>query len=393
VLEELRLLSNLETGTEKILQIVLAGQPELELKLADPGLRQLRQRIALHVRLRPLSDDEIAAYVRTRLELAGAERLDVFAPAAILRVAMLTQGIPRIVNVLCDAALVTAFAMNARQVTPAIVDEAWTDYGRLVGGEPLLPPQSAQASLPRPAPEPVPERLAPAEASSTPIPEPLAAAPALAASEQVLLHRSDEPDETLDTPTRAWALAPRHASLAIVGAIALLATLHAMRTWNAPAEPGAPTPPVAEATMPGEPAPAPVVADAPDPGPPEPPSLPEARAVVHDFIIAYESLDAERVADLFASDAVDNGHTGVDAIRASYEQTFDRLSDVDCTVPRVETSLRGDRLALASPFIVAYRDKTGAAGALHGTAEWEIARREGAPRIVSLRYAFEDAPS
>jgi general secretion pathway protein A len=81
VLEELRLLSNLETGTEKILQIVLAGQPELELKLADAGLRQLRQRIALHVRLRPLSGDEIAAYVRTRLELAGAERTDVFAPA------------------------------------------------------------------------------------------------------------------------------------------------------------------------------------------------------------------------------------------------------------------------------------------------------------------------
>src|SRR5215468_4517760 len=101
VLEELRLLSNLETGTEKILQIVLAGQPELETKLADKSLRQLRQRIALHVRLRPLSADEVAAYIATRLRFAGARRTDVFDREATLRVAAVTQGIPRIVNVLC----------------------------------------------------------------------------------------------------------------------------------------------------------------------------------------------------------------------------------------------------------------------------------------------------
>ena len=78
VLEELRLLSNLETGTEKILQIVLAGQPELERKLAQPALRQLRQRIALHVRLRTLAPAEVGAYIRSRLERAGAPDVSMF---------------------------------------------------------------------------------------------------------------------------------------------------------------------------------------------------------------------------------------------------------------------------------------------------------------------------
>src|SRR5215470_10182980 len=128
VLEELRLLSNLETGTEKILQIVLAGQPELETKLADTSLRQLRQRIALHIRLRPLSADEVTAYIHKRLEFAGATDTGIFTPAATARVAAVSLGIPRVVNVLCDACLVTAYAMNARQITPEIVDEAWIDY-------------------------------------------------------------------------------------------------------------------------------------------------------------------------------------------------------------------------------------------------------------------------
>src|SRR5215813_10555761 len=101
VLEELRLLSNLETAREKILQIVLAGQPELDGILANPGLRQLRQRVTLRIRLRPLSSAEVALYVRTRLEHAGAASRDLFSPDALARVAELSQGIPRLVNVLC----------------------------------------------------------------------------------------------------------------------------------------------------------------------------------------------------------------------------------------------------------------------------------------------------
>src|SRR5262249_52826604 len=110
VLEELRLLSNLETGTEKILQIVLAGQPELEKALGDPALRQLRQRIALHVRLRPLSPEEVAAYISYRVGFAGASRSDIFTRDAVSRIATVSHGIPRVINVLADACLVTAFA-------------------------------------------------------------------------------------------------------------------------------------------------------------------------------------------------------------------------------------------------------------------------------------------
>src|SRR5262245_5637859 len=144
VLEELRLLSNLETGTEKILQILLAGQPELERKLAQTELRQLRQRIALHVRLRAFTPPEVAAYVRSRLERAGAQDGGLFAPEALERIAELTAGIPRVVNVLCDAALVTGFAEGARQISRAIVDTTWADYAHLSPSPtPAAPPSPA----------------------------------------------------------------------------------------------------------------------------------------------------------------------------------------------------------------------------------------------------------
>src|SRR5262249_7716431 len=145
VLEELRLLSNLETAREKILQIVLAGQPELDGILANPGLRQLRQRVTLRIRLRPLSSAEVALYVRTRLEQAGAASGDLCSPDALARVAQLSQGIPRLVNVLCDASLLAAFATGSHEVTRAIVDDAWADYDVA----PVVPPaEPAIASLP-----------------------------------------------------------------------------------------------------------------------------------------------------------------------------------------------------------------------------------------------------
>ena len=168
VLEELRLLSNLETGTEKILQILLAGQPELERKLAQPALRQLRQRIALHVRLRALAPGEVVAYVRSRLERAGA-RETVFAPDALERIAEVTEGIPRPINVLCDACLVTGFAAGARLITRAIVDEAWRDYAALTA-----PAEPADA----PATEPAAVAPAPVASPRIPLPDEISIAPA-----------------------------------------------------------------------------------------------------------------------------------------------------------------------------------------------------------------------
>ena len=162
VLEELRLLSNLETGTQKILQIVLAGQPEFERKLAQPDLRQLRQRITLHVRLRTFSPREVAAYVRARLELAGASDLSIFAPDALERVAEVTEGIPRLVNVLCDACLVAGFATGSRSITRAVVDETWADYAALSAPAPADPgPHPRRRFPPHPWPRsPAPPRPA-----------------------------------------------------------------------------------------------------------------------------------------------------------------------------------------------------------------------------------------
>jgi len=168
-LEELRLLSNLETGSEKILQILIAGQPELEEKLATQGLRQLRQRIAMHVRLRPLSPPEVASYVCTRLQHAGSSDLELFTTDALMRIAELTGGIPRIVNVLCDACLVTAFASGVKRVTPEIVEEAWADYARLTP-ERALAPAAAAVAAPASSPAAVTSSAAPASERSAPMP-------------------------------------------------------------------------------------------------------------------------------------------------------------------------------------------------------------------------------
>ncbi len=198
VLEELRLLSNLETSTEKILQILLAGQPELERKLAQPELRQLRQRIALHVRLRAFTPVEVAAYVRARLKRAGAADGAVFTPEALVRIAEVTAGIPRVVNVLCDAALVTGFAAGARQIAGAIVDEAWADYAHLAppaAAAPVFSPATAPSAPARAA------SAAPERGAATPLP--LASAPESLLSEPVLTAAEVPPED--EPPARTGA--------------------------------------------------------------------------------------------------------------------------------------------------------------------------------------------
>ncbi len=130
VLEELRLLSNLETAKEKILQFVLAGQPELDGMLARPELRQLRQRIAVPARLRPLGKGEVAAYVAARISAAGGDARGIFAPAALRQLYQFSRGVPRLVNVACDSALVTAYAAGTRLVDGKLMREAIRDLRR-----------------------------------------------------------------------------------------------------------------------------------------------------------------------------------------------------------------------------------------------------------------------
>jgi general secretion pathway protein A len=127
VLEDLRLLSNLETAKEKILQIVLSGQPELGQKLSNPMLRQLRQRIGINCRLLPLSRDEITEYIQYRLQAAGCPDLKLFSREAEEQIYHFSRGIPRLVNVVCDNALVIGYALGKKRIGADVITEAAAD--------------------------------------------------------------------------------------------------------------------------------------------------------------------------------------------------------------------------------------------------------------------------
>src|SRR5690606_27914504 len=123
VLEQLRLLTNLETSERKLLQLILLGQPELNTLLARPDLRQLAQRITARYHLRPLSRDEVALYIEHRLAIAGC-RCNWFSPAAVQRIFRYSQGVPRLINLLCDRALLGVYAGNGSVVDVAMVKRA-----------------------------------------------------------------------------------------------------------------------------------------------------------------------------------------------------------------------------------------------------------------------------
>ena len=127
ILEEIRLLSNLETEKEKLLQIVLVGQPELERKLNHPNLSQLKQRIALRCRVWPLEAQEVGLYIDMRLEIAGYRSRDLFSPEAVERIVSCSKGIPRLVNLICDNALLNAFATSKSRITAVIIQEVTQD--------------------------------------------------------------------------------------------------------------------------------------------------------------------------------------------------------------------------------------------------------------------------
>ncbi|MGH9573724.1 MAG: ExeA family protein [Candidatus Acidiferrales bacterium] len=128
VLEEIRLLTNLETSTEKLLQIVLTGQPELEEKLKAPQLRQLRQRITLRCRTSPLSLEETFGYIAERLRIAGANGEPIFSKEAIQTVHLYSRGIPRVVNLLCEHAMINAYVDSVRPVPAHLVEEVARDF-------------------------------------------------------------------------------------------------------------------------------------------------------------------------------------------------------------------------------------------------------------------------
>ncbi|HMF64941.1 MAG TPA: AAA family ATPase [Edaphobacter sp.] len=121
LLEEIRLLTNLETSSEKLLQIVLSGQPELEEKLRHPSVRQLRQRVSLWCRTQSLTESQTHAYVAERLRIAGAT-WSIFSLDALDLIHRYSRGIPRIINLLCEHSLIVAYVEQVQQVTPTIVE-------------------------------------------------------------------------------------------------------------------------------------------------------------------------------------------------------------------------------------------------------------------------------
>lgn len=129
LLEEIRLLTNLETSSEKLLQIVLIGQPELDDKLNSQNLRQLKQRISLRCRLDALSSRQTREYIERRLWFAGArqEHTKIFSPGSIDAIHKYSNGIPRLINIICESALITSYALKQSIVSEHTIDEVASD--------------------------------------------------------------------------------------------------------------------------------------------------------------------------------------------------------------------------------------------------------------------------
>ncbi len=130
VLEQIRLISNLETETDKLIQIVLAGQPELNRVLEQPQLRQLNQRITVRYHLRPMDFDDTIAYIGHRLAIAGSRGAVLFTPSALKRIFRYSGGLPRLINILCDRVLLIGYTEERREITEKLVNTAITEMRR-----------------------------------------------------------------------------------------------------------------------------------------------------------------------------------------------------------------------------------------------------------------------
>jgi general secretion pathway protein A len=285
VMEQIRLLTNLETHDEKLLQIILIGQPELAQMLARPELRQLNQRITARYNLEPLNLEETGAYIRHRLQVAGmsADR-DVFPPAVVKGIYRQTRGIPRLINVLCDRILLGAYGRNKTRADKSMLrlaakevmgeelveERAWGSWAAaaaaavlLVGlggwwlyerqqDAPLLPPVAGAQSPavpPEPAPEPaveveaaidaVPDRMSEAEPEIAPVP--VEVKPEVAGNAAPAAPAVDELEQWLLSPAEGvslhWSLYSSEAASeggcpdAVVGGVACVEA--EASTWDA----------------------------------------------------------------------------------------------------------------------------------------------------------------
>jgi general secretion pathway protein A len=158
ILEEIRLLANMETPTHKLLPVVLAGQPELAERLNEPRLRQLKQRIALRCELKPLDLSDTAAYIASRLRTAGGDPANIFTRQAVTLIHEYSHGLPRTISVMCDNALMSGFALDQRPVDGDIVLEVCRDFDLRAAAAtaPQKPPHLALVTPDAAPPESVP---------------------------------------------------------------------------------------------------------------------------------------------------------------------------------------------------------------------------------------------
>ena len=159
LLEEVRLLVNIETATDKLFQVILVGQTELATRLNQPGLRQIKQRVALRCSLATLSVSEVAAYIAGRIHVAGGVAAKVFTREAVRTIHTYSGGVPRVISVICDNAMLAGFAANRRPVTSETVEEVCRDFdlqpvggGAAVGTTPELVAAPAAGKQAPPAP-------------------------------------------------------------------------------------------------------------------------------------------------------------------------------------------------------------------------------------------------
>lgn len=152
LLEELRLLENLETPSQKLLPVVLVGQPELATRLRQPALLPLRQRVALRFNLTPLSAPEVVGYISERIRIAGGDVWSVFTPDAVDAICQTCGGIPRNISVVCDNALVNGFALDERPIGVGVIAEVCRDFELPLPRAAQVAAAMAPAAASRPAP-------------------------------------------------------------------------------------------------------------------------------------------------------------------------------------------------------------------------------------------------
>ena len=215
LLEELRLLSNLELGGKPLLPIVLVGLPALEARLGEAGLEQLRQRIAVHARLEPLDAAETERYVHHRVQVAGSDGAERFPSETCLEIHRVTRGIPRAINALAGRALVAASRESERVVTPAHVEASATDTWlhnvasgapRATSDTPPPPPRKARKpATPKPSESPAPEvaELAPPPTPAPSGPQPIGSPPATESDVRAWVSRFVDPDQPVIIGVRA----------------------------------------------------------------------------------------------------------------------------------------------------------------------------------------------